>query len=70
MENFLKVELVPAQTEVILRCTLFGAYNYPFKKTRIFNCNLEKAFALKAGDTRRQLARGKTGEDAGKDDDQ
>ena len=47
--------LVPAGAEVVLRCTLFGAYNYPFKKTRIFNCNLEKAFALKPGDTRGPL---------------
>lgn len=46
---------VPVGTEAILRCTLFGAYNYPFRKTRIFNCNLERAYALKEGDTRRQL---------------
>ena len=47
--------LVPVGSEVVLHCTLFNAYNYPFKKIRIFNCNLEKAIALKAGDTRKQL---------------
>ncbi len=35
---------VPGGTEVALHCTLAGAYNYPFKKVRIFNCNLEEAF--------------------------
>ncbi len=61
--------LVPAGTEAILRCTLFGAYNYPFKKTRIFNCNLERAYALKEGDTRRPLsdAKGETNDDTGSD---
>ena len=34
---------IPKGSEVVLRCTLAGAYNYPFKKVRIFNCNLEKA---------------------------
>lgn len=34
---------VPEGSEVLLRCTLAGAYNYPFKKVRIFNCNLEEA---------------------------
>ena len=34
---------VPEGREVALCCTLAGAYNYPFKKVRIFNCNLEKA---------------------------
>ena len=33
----------PKGSEVLLRCTLAGAYNYPFKKVRIFNCNLEVA---------------------------
>ena len=33
----------PKGSEVLLRCTLAGAYNYPFKKVRIFNCNLEEA---------------------------
>ena len=36
--------LIPRGSEVILRCTLAGAYNYPFKKVRIHNCNLEEAF--------------------------
>ena len=35
---------VPGGTEVALHCTLAGAYNYPFKKVRIFNCNLEEAY--------------------------
>ena len=35
--------LIPKNSEVVLRCTLAGAYNYPFKKVRIFNCNLEEA---------------------------
>ncbi len=34
---------VPKGSEVLLDCTLAGAYNYPFKKVRIFNCNLEQA---------------------------
>ena len=34
---------VPRGSEVLLHCTLAGAYNYPFKKVRIFNCNLEEA---------------------------
>ena len=34
---------VPAGSRVLLRCTVAGAYNYPFKKVRIFNCNLEEA---------------------------
>ena len=33
----------PKGSEVLLRCTLAGAYNHPFKKVRIFNCNLEEA---------------------------
>ena len=56
---------VPAGSEAVLCCTLFSAYNYPFKKTRIFNCNLEKAVALKPGDTQRQLS---GGENAGKEE--
>lgn len=35
--------LIPKNSEVVLRCILAGAYNYPFKKVRIFNCNLEEA---------------------------
>ena len=34
---------IPKGSEVLLHCTLAGAYNYPFKKVRIFNCNLEEA---------------------------
>lgn len=34
---------IPKGSELLLRCTLAGAYNYPFKKVRIFNCNLEEA---------------------------
>lgn len=46
---------VPMGSEVVLRCAVFNAYNYPFKKIRIFNCNLDKATALKGGDVRRLL---------------
>lgn len=42
--------LVPAGSEVVLRCTLAGAYNYPFKRVRIFNCNLEEALGRAEGD--------------------
>lgn len=35
--------ILPAGTEIELRCTLARAYNYPFKKVRIFNCNFEDA---------------------------
>ena len=35
---------VPQGSELVLRCTLAGAYNYPFKKARICNCNLEEAW--------------------------
>ena len=35
--------ILPAGTEIVLRCTLARAYNYPFKKVRIFNCNFEDA---------------------------
>ena len=35
---------IPGDSAVALHCTLAGAYNYPFKKVRIFNCNLEGAF--------------------------
>ena len=34
---------VPVGSAVALSCTLAGAYNYPFKNIRIFNCNLEDA---------------------------
>ena len=33
----------PGGSEVLLCCTLAGSYNYPSKKVRIFNCNLEEA---------------------------
>ena len=36
---------VPQKTQVILRCTIAGSYKYPFKKVRIYNCNLEEALA-------------------------
>ena len=45
--GFLKVPGLPAAipkgSAVALSCTLANAYNYPFKKVRIFNCNLEDA---------------------------
>lgn len=34
---------IPGDSVVALHCTLAGAYNYPFKRVRIFNCNLEEA---------------------------
>ena len=39
--------LAPARSEAVLHCTIAGHYKYPFKKVRIFNCNLEEAL----GDT-------------------
>ena len=41
---------IPEESEVVLRCTLAGAYNYPFKKVRIFNCNLEEALGVELTD--------------------
>lgn len=35
--------MVPVGSEIVLKCTLVRAYNYPFKKVRIFNCNFEGA---------------------------
>ncbi|MBQ6564039.1 MAG: hypothetical protein IJL88_09005 [Clostridia bacterium] len=35
--------LVPEGTEAVLKCTIEGFYKYPFKKVRIYNCNLEEA---------------------------
>lgn len=43
LENGMTVR-TPKGSEVLLCCTLAGAYNYPFKKVRIFNCNLEEAW--------------------------
>lgn len=37
---------LPVGTKTVLRCTLAGAYNYPFKKVRIYNCNLEEAMTV------------------------
>ena len=37
---------VPAGSRVLLRCTVAGSYNSPFKKIRIFNCNLEEAMGI------------------------
>lgn len=39
---------VPAECSVVLLCTLFSTYRYPFKKVKIFNCNLEKALGTRA----------------------
>lgn len=33
--------MIPAGCDIVLKCTLHRAYNYPFKKVRIFNCNFE-----------------------------
>ena len=38
--------LIPKGSETLLHCTLSGAYNYPFKNVRIYNCNLEEALGL------------------------
>lgn len=35
--------MIPAGCDVVIKCTLHRAYNYPFKKVRIFNCNFEDA---------------------------
>lgn len=35
--------MIPAGSDIVLKCTLDRAYNYPFKKVRIFNCNFEDA---------------------------
>ena len=35
--------LVPEGSEAILRCEIAGSYKYPFKKVRIYNCNLAQA---------------------------
>ena len=40
---------VPRGSQVLLRGTIAGAYNYPFKKVRIFNCNLEEALGSTEG---------------------
>ena len=34
---------VPRGSELILRCALASAYNYPFRKVRICNCDLAEA---------------------------
>ena len=34
---------IPEGSTVVLCCTLERAYNYPFKKVRIFNCDLDEA---------------------------
>ena len=39
---------VPADSQIVLVCTLGNAYNYPFKKVRIFNCNLEEAYSCES----------------------
>ena len=41
--------VIPADSEILLKCTLASAYNYPFKKVRIFNCNLIEAFRREGG---------------------
>ena len=35
--------MIPAGSDVVLKCTLSRAYNFPFKKVRIFNCDFEGA---------------------------
>lgn len=38
--------LLPEGSQVVLRCSLANAYNYPFKNVRIYNCNLEEALGV------------------------
>lgn len=35
--------LLPEGSQVVLRCSLSNAYNYPFKNVRIYICDLEEA---------------------------
>lgn len=37
--------VLPVHCEVVFRCRISHAYNYPFKKVRIFNCDLVQAYA-------------------------
>lgn len=47
--------LIPAESETALQCTLENAYNFfPFKKVRIFNCNLEEALAAETASPARE----------------
>ena len=39
--------VIPAGAELVLCCTLAYAYNYPFGKVRIHNCNLDEALSLR-----------------------
>ncbi len=48
-------ERLPALSGVILRCTLAGAYNYPFRKVRIFNADLDSALELEQKDELKAL---------------
>ncbi len=35
--------LVPRGSQAVLQCTVTGSYKYPFKKVRIYHCDLEEA---------------------------
>ena len=35
--------MIPKDSQVVLKVTIAGSYKYPFRKVRIFNCNLEEA---------------------------
>lgn len=37
--------VLPANCEVLFHCRIQHAYNYPFKKVRIFNCDLLGSYA-------------------------
>lgn len=39
---------IPADSQIVLACSLSHAYNYPFKKVRIFNCDLDAAYDCEA----------------------
>ena len=36
---------LPVNCEVVFHCRISHAYNYPFKKVRIFNCDLDESYA-------------------------
>lgn len=57
--------LVPSGTEAVLRCEIAGSYKYPFKKVRIYNCNLVEAFCATDGDSRKKALATLKGESAG-----
>ena len=39
---------LPVNCEVLFQCRIEHAYNYPFRKVRIFNCDLDASYASEA----------------------